>query len=946
MRGTRQTVALFGLATLALGWRCAAGLAGEPMPATAEVIRAEALKPNQGEEGRPLPLAAHWHSRFATLDLQLEMIERGHHILPFTYVLSPRWANDEKRMEKHTKPAMQKAMQTLAAWKMPFVMITGGQWKGQFYSNPKFFNRPPEENPCVIDAQTGKPVRKYSPFGPVEAWRELGQHWSGTKYFAWLAEVYPDPPRVVCVSNNEAARLRDPKTSKRYMDMIEAGKKVSIGDCLYERHQAMIAGLHEAMPNEHWQKNAIIAAYNGGPGPDHMGREPGIGKWLGPDYKAGTEASRTERPPRNTWEGALPEAYDNHWEYDKFDHHVWSCQVEMMNLVFMKRRALQADPEWWMETIFWDGGGRKAKAYEEKGLLYPPERYAAWAQYVVWTLTPRVERQWNGSSDPIENWRPQWAALIRSVDLVHADPVLTRFWRKGALVPNPDGEHPFNHELPEKFKDEERWFHLSTNLDPPRPWTLTTRMPVFTLARVIGTKPKRAWLLYAHAPLGDREDVQVTIPDYQALTVDVGLEGSFYHLQEADGSVARVGDPAQLAYATNQVPEAKDDHYAMVAGETLCVTPFRYSGGRVVLANDADPDGDRIHAELVSGPETGDLSFRTDGSFTFRTAPDFQGSVSFIYRVHDRAGRSEPATVTIDVLGKPVRIVDDSFADFTARATPNHTGKLGYGEGITYFVANPADQPSSVAIWTVADLAPGAYEVFATWPAFSYQRPKRVEYTVNDGHTFRGRVGLSQEAPPEGPEMDGATWASLGRFRVESGSLRVELGNNAEGRWVIADALRVVSLDGGKARIVDDGDEDFRVQCGWNQSEEGFAGGSQWTRSRKPPKRKKGETDETAYDKAVWTCDGLAPGSYAVYATWPPKAGTRAVPYMLFDGTTRRHQARVSLGGAPRRLYAGGAWWNPLGIVKIESGTLRVTTTAKERHKTDFIADAIAVFRE
>jgi proline racemase len=66
-------------------------------------------------------------------------------------------------------------------------------------------------------------------------------------------------------------------------------------------------------------------------------------------------------------------------------------------------------------------------------------------------------------------------------------------------------------------------------------------MPVFTLARVIGEKPRREWLLYAHAPMGDRTGVEVAIPDYGPVRVDVSLGGSFYLVSEADRSVTAVG---------------------------------------------------------------------------------------------------------------------------------------------------------------------------------------------------------------------------------------------------------------------------------------------------------------------------------------------------------------------------------------------------------------------
>jgi hypothetical protein len=109
------------------------------------------------------------------------------------------------------------------------------------------------------------------------------------------------------------------------------------------------------------------------------------------------------------------------------------------------------------------------------------------------------------------------------------------------LVPNRAHPHPFSTDVPRKWKEVDRWLHLEASTDPPQPWQLTTHLPVFTLARVIGQQPKREWLLYAHAPLGDKEGVQITIPDYAVVTVRVSLAGSFYLVKEADKSVTAVG---------------------------------------------------------------------------------------------------------------------------------------------------------------------------------------------------------------------------------------------------------------------------------------------------------------------------------------------------------------------------------------------------------------------
>jgi hypothetical protein len=81
---------------------------------------------------------------------------------------------------------------------------------------------------------------------------------------------------------------------------------------------------------------------------------------------------------------------------------------------------------------------------------------------------------------------------------------------------------------------------LDTNLDPPRPWDLKTNLPVFSLALVKGDKGARRWLLYAHSPLEDRKDVEITLPDFGVVMVDVPRAGAFYVIDEATKKTSRV----------------------------------------------------------------------------------------------------------------------------------------------------------------------------------------------------------------------------------------------------------------------------------------------------------------------------------------------------------------------------------------------------------------------
>ena len=69
-----------------------------------------------------------------------------------------------------------------------------------------------------------------------------------------------------------------------------------------------------------------------------------------------------------------------------------------------------------------------------------------------------------------------------------------------------------------------------------------------------------------------------------------------------------------------------------------------------VLENDSDVDvGDTLIASPASGPSNGSLTLNTDGSFTYSSDTDFNGSDSFTYVANDGTADSNVAMVTITI---------------------------------------------------------------------------------------------------------------------------------------------------------------------------------------------------------------------------------------------------------------------------------------------------------
>ena len=889
------------VACMFAGVLCTDSVANDEIPRAAKVVREEALRPNRGPEGRPLPLLAHWHRMTMPPSWQIEMIRKGHPLLP--WISYHRGMSAERVAEEYGE-----ALATFRRWNLPIVLLTGGQWEADFYGSDEYLEAPADETGATLGLD-GKMLKSVSPFSPVEPWRELGVKWTANAGCRKFQQVYPDPPLMFFLGNNEARDLswNDVEKSKRYMAEYGPGrsdefKRKVVHDGWGERYGALVAGMKAGLANGEWRSNCRVIAYNGF-------RQP----W---------------------WDGAVPEAYDNHWQPTKKAFHVYSCQAEMMNLHFIKPQRLDDDPDFWVEVIFWDGDGGKAVQYEELGIAYTPELYGGWTQYVLWTATPRVAREWRGSAyRRDEGWWPYFATIIRAVDLVHADPVLKRFWRRGELVANPEVENPVTHGIPEELQGCERWYRLSTNLDPPQPWKQETRLPVYSLARVLGDAPKREWLLYAHAPLGKAlQDVEVSVPGYSTVTIDVNVSGSFYHIKEVDGSVTPVGDVRQAISPSNAAPVAHDDHYAIAASETLATSVMRFSGVPGVLRNDRDEEGDPMSTELVDAPSHGKLEFHEDGTFVYVPARGFEGIDSFSYRTRDLKQTSEPATVRIRVTGGLERVIDDGDPGYseTARwATTDGVG--GVGGDIAYFPAGRLG--GSSATWTFTDLPAGQYDVFATWALFSYQRPTKVPLEILDGATSRAKVHVNQEEEPQGEKVGGFPWQKLATVRIDSGTLKVVLSTAAQGRWVVADAVRVVPAGGGKVRVIDNQDAGFTEQPSWLLHDEGFGGDSHYLRGTKDREREA---------TASWVFEGVESGVYELFATWPAGVSRMTVRCTVFAGEQPKGNVQIDQSRQPADLLARDTLWASLGQFVVEGGSLRVVLS-NLGSKENVMADAMAL---
>jgi hypothetical protein len=163
-------------------------------------------------------------------------------------------------------------------------------------------------------------------------------------------------------------------------------------------------------------------------------------------------------------------------------------------------------------------------------------------QFGMWLMRPRTVRDFRSHVEAVDYAGPYFAPILDAVDRVWRDATLRRFWRKGALVTNPKGKHPYQADVPAEYKDAKRWFLLDTNRTPKelapeefdnaKPPARQLEIPVFALAYVLNDVPNREWLVNAHAPRGAATQVTITLPGFGPITVDLPQSGSFFHVTE------------------------------------------------------------------------------------------------------------------------------------------------------------------------------------------------------------------------------------------------------------------------------------------------------------------------------------------------------------------------------------------------------------------------------
>ena len=194
--------------------------------------------------------------------------------------------------------------------------------------------------------------------------------------------------------------------------------------------------------------------------------------------------------------------------------------------------------------------------------------------------------------------------------------------------------------------------------------------------------------------------------------------------------------------ATSTPPIAATETYATDQDQTLAVSA---SG---VLANDTDPDGNVLTAQLDASPSYGSLILNSNGSFIYTPVAGFIGADLFTYHASDGTLNSNIVTVHLTVTAKPSSLLANSSfeSSYTGWAATGSQEVVTYApylasDGSSLVVFNGDDQlPDAVLAQTFDTVVGQTYSLSCDVGVIAYNKNQQKL-----GITVTGTGGLLSE---------------------------------------------------------------------------------------------------------------------------------------------------------------------------------------------------------
>ncbi len=225
------------------------------------------------------------------------------------------------------------------------------------------------------------------------------------------------------------------------------------------------------------------------------------------------------------------------------------------------------------------------------------------------------------------------------------------------------------------------------------------------------------------------------------------------------------------------------DFGVLLAGQTVTKTLTVRNIGTADLALDTPitaPDGFSVSASFGLTTLQPGQSTAFEVEFAATASGTYSGEVSF---GNDDADEN-PFNFAVTGIVQTVLIVDDGDVNFSTSGSWGKSSSGGF-QGDTQY--NAAGSGADIAVWNF-QLIPGVYHLAASWLAGT-NRANNSPFTVLDGAAELATIRLNQKIAPDDIIDQGTSWESLGTFHVATGSLTVQLSDDAN-NYVIADAIR------------------------------------------------------------------------------------------------------------------------------------------------------------
>lgn len=529
-----------------------------------------------------LPMAGNWNATtnggfepsWQVSDL-INGAQGGKVIIPWFRISSATVNEGGKLLWDSARTSIEAPLRFAAEHKLPIALVYT-QLEATLVTN-EYRALPLAQNPTMQNLDgTFSPV--LSPLGAVAPWQTLGTSWATTDLMAEMQKIYPDPPLVLMVSNDESPILKVEKEcpldnqntcqnildEKRYVDAYGTGRglthQVQTGlDGYNARYAALFAGIRQGLTTP-WASSAKFIGYN------DFGNRFGITKTSAPPVRLPID------PLGQYWsavgDGVSARYYLDDWSVIDYDM-VQSPQVEANNVKFAIDYIRQTKPDFWHEVSTWTGLPDKMSYWEKQGQVFSSATWQGLIRFLLMVEKPNSVRDYRNSTDKRDQYEDLFRVTIDAVTEVSDNATIRDFFLNGTVVANPVRKHPYSY-VPADFADMSRWFMLDVDLNEPMStWTsIASPVKVFSVAHVKGSAPNREWLLFAHAPRGDEPNAKITVPGFGEVSVPVKVSGSYFRLIESDRSIMSVPVSVKSSDPILSVPYPPEALTVAVASNT------------------------------------------------------------------------------------------------------------------------------------------------------------------------------------------------------------------------------------------------------------------------------------------------------------------------------------------------------------------------------------------